>query len=117
MPLSCEFECSAFFAILRNLKSKQDPLRSLYLHYSRSDVVARTHLRTKLGAPVCYIPFETVRRDYRRPSDWYYTNILSEIPRSYWSMNCVLPFLQKKHHAFRCDKIQVTNRRGSILGT
>lgn len=47
-----------------SLKSKQDSFRGLHLHNFRSDVVARTHLGTKFGAPVCYIPFETVHRNF-----------------------------------------------------
>ena len=101
---------------LGNLKSKQYPLRSVNLHYFRSDVVARTHLCTKFGAPVRDIPFETVRCDYRRPSNWYDTNIFGEMCGPYGSMDSVLPFFQKEHHTLRRDKVQVTNNRRKVLG-
>ena len=100
-----------------NLKSKQHPLRSINLHYFRSDVVARTHLGTKFGAPVRDIPFETMRCDYRRPSNWYDTNIFGKKCGRYWSMDCVLPLFQKEHHTLRRDKVQVTDHRRKILGT
>ena len=99
----------------RNLKRKQDPFRSLHLHHFRSDMIARTHLHTKLRAPVRHIPFETARCNDRRPPDRYDAHILSEMLRSHRSVDPVLSLFQQKYHAFRCDEIQVADGGRNVL--
>ncbi len=96
---------------LIEFEHEQDLLCTLDFNHVSFDMITSADLRSKLGWPICHIPFKAMSRNNRRPTNRYYTNIFREPLPSHRGMNPVQPFFKQKDQALCCDEKGVSGPR------